>query len=247
MPASNKDYYKMLQVDPSADHDVIEAVYKRLARKYHPDVNPAPDATCRMQELNTAYGVLCRPHTRAQYDRTRSAHAASPDAKYAEERRKREAAEAAQQRAQEETQAARRRAHQAQQQREAADAAWHHAKEEADAARRKREQADAAQRRDPQEPPRQEPAAAPSSPPAEAQRKPVPSYSATRLLFDAKVIEPLAMHDVFEIWTPEATWRMTKADFYRVFPHVVASKSYRTARCYHSPPSPEKAEPFRVR
>jgi curved DNA-binding protein CbpA len=237
MPASNKDYYKMLQVDPSAEHDVIEAVYKRLARKYHPDVNPAPDATCRMQELNTAYGVLCRPHTRAQYDRTRSAHAASPDAKYAEERRKREAAEAAQQRAQEEAQAARRRAHQAQQQREAAEAAWHHAKEEADAA----------QRRDPKEPPRQEPAAAPSSPPAEAQRKPVPSYSATRLLFDAKVIEPLALHDVFEIWTPEATWRMTKADFYRVFPQVVASKSYRTARCYHYPPSPEKAEPFRVR
>ena len=55
------------------------------------------------------------------------------------------------------------------------------------------------------------------------------------------------MNAVIEIISPEATWRMTKADFYRVFPNVVASKSYMKARYYHYPKPPEKAESFRVR
>jgi hypothetical protein len=55
------------------------------------------------------------------------------------------------------------------------------------------------------------------------------------------------MDDVFEIISPDATWQMTKAEFYRVFPNVVASNSYVHARYYHYPKPPEKAEQFRVR
>lgn len=66
-----RDYYKILQVDPAADPDVIEAAYRRLARKYHPDSNPAPDATARMAELNEAFAALKDPLRRAMYDATR--------------------------------------------------------------------------------------------------------------------------------------------------------------------------------
>jgi hypothetical protein len=61
------DYYRVLQVDPEADPDVVEAAYKRLARKYHPDLNPDPDANQRMQEINLAYEVLGDPEKRAEY------------------------------------------------------------------------------------------------------------------------------------------------------------------------------------
>jgi len=61
------DYYRILQVDPEADPDVVEAAYKRLARKYHPDLNPDPDANRRMQEINLAYEVLGDPQKRAEY------------------------------------------------------------------------------------------------------------------------------------------------------------------------------------
>jgi hypothetical protein len=77
--------------------------------------------------------------------------------------------------------------------------------------------------------------------------KPTVSYSAPRLRFYADIIEPLAMSAVIEIVSPDATWRMTKADFYRVSPNVVASKSYVQAHYYHYPKPPEKAEQFRVR
>ena len=55
------------------------------------------------------------------------------------------------------------------------------------------------------------------------------------------------MNDVIEIVSPDATWRMTKADFYRVFTNVVRSNSYVKARYYHYPTPPAKAEQFRVR
>ncbi len=62
------DYYKILQVDPLAEPEIIEVVYKRLVRKYHPDVNKASDANQRMQEINLAYEVLSDPQKRAEYD-----------------------------------------------------------------------------------------------------------------------------------------------------------------------------------
>jgi curved DNA-binding protein CbpA len=64
------DYYEVLQVSPKAEQDVIEAAYRRLALKYHPDLNPTnPDAYRRMQEINEAYGVLKDPRRRNDYDR----------------------------------------------------------------------------------------------------------------------------------------------------------------------------------
>jgi hypothetical protein len=69
---SSEDLYKILQVDPAADTEVIEAAYRRLARKYHPDVNGSPDAELRMRDLNAAYQVLRRADQRAVYDARRS-------------------------------------------------------------------------------------------------------------------------------------------------------------------------------
>lgn len=76
-----KDYYEVLQVHPSADAEVIESAYRRLSRKYHPDVNPNPDATARMQELNEAWSVLGDPAKRREYDRGRVGNQSPPQTK----------------------------------------------------------------------------------------------------------------------------------------------------------------------
>jgi hypothetical protein len=65
------DYYRVLQVDPQAEEEVIEAAYRRLARKYHPDVYAGPDASERMRELNLAYALLKDPAKRQEYDAAR--------------------------------------------------------------------------------------------------------------------------------------------------------------------------------
>ena len=70
------DYYKILQVDPLAEEEVVEAAYRRLARKYHPDVYDGPDALERMRILNLAYGVLGNPASRLAYDEARQREAA---------------------------------------------------------------------------------------------------------------------------------------------------------------------------
>ena len=62
-----KDYFGILQVSPDAEQEVIEAAYRQLARKYHPDVYSGPDAAQRMRELNEAYEVLGDPRKRAEY------------------------------------------------------------------------------------------------------------------------------------------------------------------------------------
>lgn len=73
------------------------------------------------------------------------------------------------------------------------------------------------------------------------------SYRSTRLHFKASIIEPLADDNVFEIQTPDATWRMTKAQFYSAFPNVVASESYAGARReYFYTKPPRKADRFLV-
>jgi len=61
-------YYKILQVDPSAEPEVITGAYRRLAAKYHPDLYKAPDATRKMQLLNEAYSILNDPAKRKEYD-----------------------------------------------------------------------------------------------------------------------------------------------------------------------------------
>ena len=65
------DYYAILQVHPRADKEIIEAAYRRLAAKHHPDKNPSPDAAERMKQLNVAYDVLSSQAKRAHYDATR--------------------------------------------------------------------------------------------------------------------------------------------------------------------------------
>jgi hypothetical protein len=60
--------YQVIQVDPYADPDVIEAAFKRLALKYHPDRSTAPDAAARMRELIEARDVLADTKKRRAYD-----------------------------------------------------------------------------------------------------------------------------------------------------------------------------------
>jgi curved DNA-binding protein len=63
-----KDYYQVLGVDRTASAEVIQKAFRRLARKHHPDINPAADSAARMQELNEAYEVLRDSERRAAYD-----------------------------------------------------------------------------------------------------------------------------------------------------------------------------------
>ncbi|MFN5471580.1 MAG: DnaJ domain-containing protein, partial [Pseudanabaena sp.] len=64
-----RDYYEILGVDRNTDKEEIKRAYRRLARKYHPDVNKEPGADERFKEINRAYEVLSEPETRARYDR----------------------------------------------------------------------------------------------------------------------------------------------------------------------------------
>ncbi|MGD1910828.1 MAG: molecular chaperone DnaJ [Rivularia sp. (in: cyanobacteria)] len=64
-----RDYYEILGVSRDADKEEMKSAYRRLARKYHPDVNKEPGAEERFKEINRAYEVLSEPETRARYDR----------------------------------------------------------------------------------------------------------------------------------------------------------------------------------
>jgi hypothetical protein len=60
--------YEVLQVSPKAEPEIIEAAYRRLARKYHPDVSPPAESAARMQQIVLAFEVLGDPARRAEYD-----------------------------------------------------------------------------------------------------------------------------------------------------------------------------------
>jgi len=65
-----KDYYSILGIDRKADAKEIKKAYRKLARKYHPDVNPPnSDAAVKFQDINEANEVLSDPAKRQQYDR----------------------------------------------------------------------------------------------------------------------------------------------------------------------------------
>jgi curved DNA-binding protein len=63
-----KDYYQTLGVARDAPADAIKKAFRKLARKYHPDVSKEPDAGKRMAEINEAHTVLSDPEKRAAYD-----------------------------------------------------------------------------------------------------------------------------------------------------------------------------------
>ncbi|GAA5131264.1 DnaJ C-terminal domain-containing protein [Thalassotalea piscium] len=63
-----KDYYKIMGVDKAASEDEIKTSYRKLARKFHPDVSKEKDAESRFKDINEAYEVLRDKEKRAAYD-----------------------------------------------------------------------------------------------------------------------------------------------------------------------------------
>jgi curved DNA-binding protein CbpA len=79
-----RNYYQLLGVSPEASAEEIHRAYRKLARRYHPDVNAGGDADARFQALSDAYDVLHDPDQRARYDRLigRGRAAAAPQARF---------------------------------------------------------------------------------------------------------------------------------------------------------------------
>ena len=66
--ANKRDYYEVLGLSKGASEDDIKKAYRKLAKKYHPDVNKAADAETKFKEINEAYEVLSDPQKKASYD-----------------------------------------------------------------------------------------------------------------------------------------------------------------------------------
>jgi len=63
-----RNYYQVLMVDQAADADILAVVHRRLAQRFHPDLDPGDDVRQKMLEINQAYDVLRNPERRAAYD-----------------------------------------------------------------------------------------------------------------------------------------------------------------------------------
>ncbi len=77
-----KDYYKIMGVAENADADTIRKAYRKLARKYHPDVSKEADAEQRFKEVGEAYEVLKDKDKRAEYDQLRKLGARGQDGSF---------------------------------------------------------------------------------------------------------------------------------------------------------------------
>ena len=66
--AEKRDYYEVLGISRGASEDEIKKAFRKLAKKYHPDVNKEPDAAEKFKEVNEAYEVLSDPQKRQTYD-----------------------------------------------------------------------------------------------------------------------------------------------------------------------------------
>lgn len=76
-----KDYYAILEVPKTASSNSIRDAYRRLAKKYHPDVNSEPNAENFFKEVNEAYETLGDPEKRAHYDRPSYSFTEAPSSK----------------------------------------------------------------------------------------------------------------------------------------------------------------------
>ncbi|NTV49527.1 MAG: J domain-containing protein [Geobacteraceae bacterium] len=72
MPVNFQDYYKTLGIKKSASQEDIQRAYRKLARKYHPDINKASGAEDSFKQINEAYEVLGDPEKRKKYDQVGS-------------------------------------------------------------------------------------------------------------------------------------------------------------------------------
>src|SRR5271155_3625222 len=86
MALAYTDYYEVLGVPRDADQDAIRRAYRKLARKYHPDLNSDSDAEDRFKEIGEANEVLSDPEKRERYDRLganwRQQEQAAPDTNF---------------------------------------------------------------------------------------------------------------------------------------------------------------------
>lgn len=78
------DPYKTLQVDSEAEDEVIQAAYRRLARKYHPDLAETPEAAAKMAAINAAWEMIGDPAARSAYDRAKAVDRAAAAASAAQ-------------------------------------------------------------------------------------------------------------------------------------------------------------------
>src|SRR5688572_28671447 len=69
--AKFKDYYKLLELEPYEDIEAVKASFRKLARKYHPDINPGnPAFEEKFKEINEAYDILSDAEKKARYDQS---------------------------------------------------------------------------------------------------------------------------------------------------------------------------------
>ena len=66
--ATKRDYYEVLGLSKGASEDEIKKAYRKLSKKYHPDINKEPDADEKFKEVSEAYEILSDPQKRAAYD-----------------------------------------------------------------------------------------------------------------------------------------------------------------------------------